>query len=493
MPTKSVLMLVDRPASPTTKHAAGTVVTIDEALADYYISTGAARTPDARRTVYEKALGGDDGSREVTALSNDLTGGIGILSSGGRPAYPLSRRGNVGMRVFGGRMEYPFNDGGTAKTHHTVFTTALHFDAVQIILSASNTAQVPVTKLAVCPLPDSTDLNGSALTWTSGTFAGAANGNIPARTKNRKRTYLISDVISVSSVDRTDGGQYPLLAVRAYLGTPGTYTMLNNSTASQNLSNWATHPSGRIHVMRYADGDCIATPANFADTTNRSTSPIVGIIYYARGKVINICGFGDSITEGQGTYKGEGFGFPACLAMSGGGTAYEWSNFGWAGLTMAGSGATGGVHDQIADAVAAGLPIDVAVMATGSPNDFVLSPPEITPALINTQCRQPFSRMMASARAAGAVPVVWSWLPTNAASKDYGATDALRVQHNASTLSFAASLGPIVDTAAALSGPADEDGQITMLSGSTSDNIHPNDTGNAIIAPLLVDALKSVF
>lgn len=84
MPTKSVLMLVDRPASPTAKYAKGTVVTIDEALADYYISTGAARTPDARRTVYEKALGGDDGSREVTALSNDLTGGI---------AYPEIQRG----------------------------------------------------------------------------------------------------------------------------------------------------------------------------------------------------------------------------------------------------------------------------------------------------------------------------------------------------------------------------------------------------------------
>lgn len=425
--------------------------------------------------------------RVVSASFNHLTGG-GIPST-----FSLPRRGNIGMRMFGGRMEYPFNDGGTAKTHHTVFTTAREFDGVQIILCASNTASVPVTKLAVCPLPNATDLNGSALTWTAGTFAGSAAGTIPARVKNRKRTYLVSDIIPVSSVPRDDGGAYPLLAARAYLGTPGTYIMLNNSTASQNLSNWATHPSGRIHVMRYADGDCVATPASFADTTNRSTSPIVGIIYYARGRVVNVCGFGDSITEGQGTYKGEGWGFPLCQEMTGPDVAYEWSNFGWAGLTMAGSGATGGIHDQLTDAVAAGLPIDVAAFATGSPNDFVLSPPEITNALLNTQCRQPFARMLGAATGAGAVPVVWTWLPSNAAAKDYSATDALRIAHNEACRSVVKHVGPFVDTATALSGAVDADGQTEMLSGSTSDNIHPNGAGNALLVPVVKRAFAQIL
>ena len=403
---------------------------------------------------------------------------------------------NVGMRIFGGRMEYPYSDGGTAKTHHCVMSTALPFDAVRIVFSASNSVGVPITRAALCPLPTAADLNGSNLFWRQVTFNTASAGTIPSRSKNRRRTYLISDIIDISSVPRTDGGVYPLLAVRAFLGTPGTYTFLNNSSGSQDLRTWATHPSGRIHAMRLQDGDCVNFPLSFDSTENQRFSPIVGLIYYARGRVVNVAGFGDSITEGQGSYIGEGFGFPACLNLTeaaADGVAYEWSNLAWAGMTMYGNFSTGAIHDQVRDAATIKLPIDIAVMPCGSPNVSAGSPPTLTNDIVSAQQRQPFSKMLAACRDLGALPIAWSWLPTNPAVFDFGASDAVRVAYNAEVAAWISHVGSWVDAAAILSGTTDADGQVNMLAGSTTDGVHPNDAGNALLVPAFQAAISHIY
>lgn len=67
-----------------------------------------------------------------------------------------------------------------------------------------------------------------------------------------------------------------------------------------------------------------------ANSSGAVISPVVGIEYMARRRVVSVAGFGDSITEGRGTYLGEGFGQPECVALSdnSSGIAFEWSNLG---------------------------------------------------------------------------------------------------------------------------------------------------------------------
>lgn len=412
------------------------------------------------------------------ASVSSLVSGAGILA----------RRGNRGMRIFGGRTATAFNDGGTAKTHHCVVSTALPFDGVQIVLAACNSGvAVPVTSAAVCPVASAADLNVSGGTWTAATFAGSASGSIPQRAGSSRRTYLVSDFIPVSSVDRSDGGAFPLLAIRAYLGTAGTYTLLGQVGGTDDFTNWATKPDGRIHVMRYADGDCVSTPASFASTTNRSTSPIVGVIYYARGRVVNVVGFGDSITEGRGTYLNEGWGFPACSAASNAGVAYEWSNLGWSGIEWENGAATpGGIRLNVADAISASLPIDVACMPVWSPNDF-LNEAALTDAAMRTDCQQPVMRTVGALRDAGVSPVLWTSLPVNTSLRDYNAADARRRSWNAAML---ASGLRVVDFASVVGGTVDGDGQMIPPAGSLPDGIHPGDSTNAALAAVMARELS---
>lgn len=416
---------------------------------------------------------------ELASLRNLLRGSGRILA----------RRGNLGMRLFGGRMETPFNDGGTAKTHHCVVSTARHFDAVQVVLSAANAAPVPVTKIAVAAMATAADLNNSAGTWVSGTFAGSAAGSIGARAAARRRSYLISDRIDVSSVPRSDGGAWPLLGIRAFLGTAGTYTMLGNSAGSDSFVNWATKPDGRIHVMRYNNGDCIATPASFTDTTNRNTSPIIGIIYYSRGRVVNVGGFGDSIQGGRGTYKGDGWGFSTCQGLTEqNDIAYEWSNLAWDGSQMNDTVGNGGHVDMLADALAAGLPIDIALLQAFSPNDYGAN---ISDALITSETARPLARMWAECRSRGVSPIVMLGLPVSTSIKDWNADDARRVAWN-QTVKAMPGLH-YVDIEPIFSGPVDADGQVGIVTSKYADGIHPSDEGNADVKSLLAPEIASYF
>lgn len=427
---------------------------------------------------------GMDGKNSV--FSNAEQAALQALVSGAGKL--LSKRGNRGMRIFGGRAATAFSDGGIAKTHHCVVSTALPFDGVQIVLSACNSGAVTVTSAAVCPVPDAADLNMSSGAWTAATFGGSASGSIPTRSGSSRRTYLLSDYIPVSSVARTDGGTFPLLAIRAYLGTLGTYTLLGASGGTDDLTNWATKPDGRIHVMRYADGDCVTTPASFGSTTNRSTSPIIGIIYYARGRVVNVAGFGDSISEGRGTYIGDGFGFPACAQATEAANvaAFEWSNLGWAGASWENGAATpGGIRLMVSDAITAALPIDIATLPAWSPNDFA-NEAALTDAAMLTECQQPVMRSVGAMRDAGICPVLWTGLPVDPSVRDFNSADARRQNWNSTML---ASGLRVIDFSAALLGSTDSSGQQIPADGTMVDGIHPSDSGNAKLAALLASDL----
>lgn len=387
---------------------------------------------------------------------------------------PIGRGGNIGTRIFGGRMGT--FDNTTQQTFHVVLTTAQHFDAVRLIFANGTTSTATVGVAKVSPLSDlstTSNQNNSGGTWTSVTFAGGATtGTIPAAGgASFRRNFLLSDWISVSSLDRVDGGTFPAIAVRAYISTSGTIGVVGNGTDS--FTGWATNPTGRIHIMRNQAGDQVTAPAGFSSTTNISQSPIVGIQYAARGRVVTVMGVGDSITEGRGTYKGEGFGMPACAAISDiNGVAVEWSNCGWSSASPSQIMASG------LDALQYFTP-DILALPNGSPN---VSSAPLTAAGI-TASRQMLYRLLAECQTKGVRPLIWTWLPTNDTTKAWNSSDSLRREWNDTTRQLATQRGLVVlDADAILAGADNGSGQIQMLAGSTSDGIHPNDSGNALLA-----------
>lgn len=429
-------------------------------------------------------------------------------SRGGKDAWAASRQagrvnpGNVGIRIFGGRIYNPkalASGAGSGRTYEVVMTTAVPFDAVRLVFAFGQTNAVnAITPSIYADVRSVGDLTDATIAtdagWTAVTFGGTNNVNgsntltaAPSASEFR-RAITVSDIIPVASVARTDGGTYPIVVARAYIftaGAAGNYVMLGNGV--QDFSNWETHSSGRIWRMRGKGGQFVATTQSGMTRANsiaETGSPIIGVIYYARGKVVNVAGFGDSITEGQGTYIGEGFGLPACQALSVGasGVAYEWSDMGWSGTPLS------SIRQHVIDAVATpGLKWDIGFLPGFSPNDITTT----IAASDITQMRFKTSHTLSIMKDAGMVPILWTGLPSNTAVKNYGSTDSLRVALNADYRTWATRGQIVADFDSAIAGVT-TGGQVQMLVGTTSDNIHPNDTGNALLSTISQSTVAQV-
>lgn len=359
------------------------------------------------------------------------------------------------------------------------------FKRIKLVIANANTSARNIGGASIAALANKTDLNGASATHVKVTFGGADTGVVPAASSSLRRAFLISDWIDIASLPRDDGGTLALLLSRIYESTSGTINVLGNGT-SDNYANWATRTDGNLWAMRYNDGNCCqgtGTPANFSSTTARIQCGIAGFIFEtANGeKVCTIAGFGDSITEGRGTYINEGWGLPACdlLHAANPSIYFSWCNLGWSGQVMS------NVDNNQLDAFSAGLLPNLCFFPNGSPNDASgdnnISDAEVSGMLTRRD------NMKTRCLSNGVHFVVWTWLPTNptVAGFDWGATDSKRVAHNAATLADGIASGyTTADFSAALSGVTDGDGQVNMLVGSTTDNIHPNDVGNATLAAL---------
>lgn len=380
--------------------------------------------------------------------------------------------GNVGQRIFGGRMgTYP-NSG--AYTFQVTCELQQHCDAVRILFASTYTRwSVSFATVAASAIGSAADLNGSSATWVSAGRVSSANAPDTGRIN-----YFASDWLPVQSVPRTDGGAKPLIVLRAYGGVDTTLPVVGNGTDS--FTNWATRSDGHRWVMREQSGDCITDPSTFTSTTNVSRSPIVGIQYLSRGKVVNVLGCGDSITDGRGSYLGQGFIMPSCNSLSSDDVAVEYSNCGWSGQ-IAAIFAERAIDILQSDIVRP----DVIVFPSQSPNDPT---PVSVAGIAAAKVRR--SRVLAECSRFGVTPVLWTMLPVNPSVADYNAADANRVADNATVVALATRGVLVADTATAFSGSTDGDGQVNIASGLSTDNIHPNDTGNAALTAVLTPVLR---
>lgn len=396
---------------------------------------------------------------------------------------PIIENSNIATRIFGGRMGTINNT--TAKTYQISTTTAQHFDAIRVIFvnTAPNLGINNITA-KVCVSGSSANIsNNGGSTWTNVLKNGQSNFCVPNSPGVARIQYTLSDWIPLSSINRSDGGKFPIVIIRAYIQGPSNLPAYGQGSSPDLYTNWESIPNGRFWIARQQDGDHVTTLTGFNTTTNMDQSPIVGFQYLSRGKVVSIMGVGDSITDGIGTYRGEGFGMLITNELSDmNKVALEWSNCGWASQTPT------QYTNRAIDILNSKIKPDILLFPVGSPNGVVAP-------ITDTQMRDFAGKaqsVVAKCNEKNVQCILWTWLPTNTAVKNYGESDSARVELNNNFISLNSKGFYVADTAKALSGEI-IGGQVQMLNGSTIDGIHPNDSGNIIMKETILPFVKKLI
>jgi len=388
--------------------------------------------------------------------------------------------GCVGVHGHVGRFEYPFNN-ATTTTHRLLQAVPAEFDGVRLVLAHGSPKEVKVggasikAVAAVAAVADNTG-------HTRVTFNGKAAVTMPAAEGSKGISFVVSDLMPISSVARSDGGALPLVVAQAVLETPGSIALMGSSTGSIDRRNWANRVDDPW-IARQNTGDCVTTPANFTSVDNQSTTCIAGVVFVARGQVVAVVGLGDSITNGEGggiTYQGASFLYEGVMKLNRERpVAYSLFNVSWSG-----SG-TETFLRRLQSAVAAGLSFDVACLSPWSPNDIATVEPTkvstITTAHIASM-RLRLGEQLNYCQRYGIRPVVWTGLPTDPGAKKYGATDSLRRGFNAQIRAMGSQGVVAMDLDAAVAGETDADGQVHFRAGQSGDQIHLGNAGIATCA-----------
>ncbi|MCZ9884045.1 SGNH/GDSL hydrolase family protein [Arthrobacter sp. B2a2-09] len=395
---------------------------------------------------------------------------IGAAKADATRKYTTQKASTIATRIFGGRMSTI--DNSSPNTFQITTELAQHFDAVRVLFANTDLLISHAFRLVgVSVMADKTDLNNAAGTWVTANRNGMSRIYAELAPGTGRIAYTATDWIAISSIPRTDGGTNPLLVARAYMNATATLPVYGAGV--DNFTNWATRTDGRIWCSRQQPG--VQVTSGFTSTTNTNNNPIVGFQYLTKGKVITVAGCGDSITDGRGTYLNEGFILPAIDALSSmSGTAYEYMNCGWSGQAMQ------TFAERAIDILQSSIKPDVLVLPGASPNDVAT-----TIAQANIDAFKYFrNRVIAEARKVGVPVIAWTWLPSNTAVKNYGATDSLRVAYNAELMAMAGKGLFVADAATPINGTT-SGGQIQMGATLTADGIHPNDAGNALIRDVI--------
>lgn len=297
-------------------------------------------------------------------------------------------------------------------------------------------------------------------TWGSGTRTFA----VPAGSSTRPPRWY-SDWVRVRSLDRIDGGVFPLILIRHL--TDGTG--LQQPPIIGTLSSWSASSGGRDLVARlHATFDGVTTPAALG--TAGLTSIIIpdGVQYISSVPGITVLGFGDSLTAGFGsTTQQHGWGLLACQALSTLSRPITFWNQGWVGSTSDDFWYNGYLAYK-------GSRPDVVTIPAWTPND---AHTQAAAQLSWSRCMDFVQRVELDKR----VPVVMGPMPYGTVTA--GAQEAAR-QWVRSQMLAAASQGLLCidwDTVPGLCTGADPNQLLPGLIAGAGQANHPNDAGNQIM------------
>lgn len=410
-----------------------------------------------------------------------VSGDVSHVDADGRVRnHRNAKQSNIATRLLEGRFgDFTLNAAGNSfevTCELPVGATAVQWIFANSRNSGGTTSSPTIlAKSASVASFDNAVIDASINSGFSLKFNSAASATLTAAPAQFRKKYLLSDWAPTV-------GQR--VCCRAFVATDANpITVMGNGTDT--FANWETRPAGRKFKMRKANGDFVSSNATgfTAAASVSAQNPIVGLRYMTNKGAVTVVGIGDSITEGRGTYLGEGFILPACEAISTNDVVVEYCNLGWSSSPSS----TFAYH--LVDLHAAGIYPDVVVHPCGSPNDIAST---ITASNITalTGYSSAISGVLAAAPKK-AQEIIWTLMPTNTSVKAYGATDSLRIAYNESVKADVKRDAIIFDASTLISGVADGTGQVQMKAGSTTDNIHPNDQGNLVdLAPNLVPLLR---
>ena len=401
-------------------------------------------------------------------LATDAAGNGVLAAPNGRPAL-VTKPTNIATKCISGLMDISTH--GADRNTHIQTVTETHFDAVQLILfNVQAVTQTGIKAAAGVAAQAGAHLSAQSFTpdtWVDFTWSSASSVTQAAGSAARP-SITLSDWMPLNSLDRTDGGTYPLLHVRIYQpAANASVSKLSNTS----LTWMQTAADGRIYGAMYKDGsDMIATKGNFTSPSDAPRFVPLAIRYRARGAVRTLMCVGDSIAAGYGASNlCDGYTNKLRHALSSTAAPVEFCNLGWAGQ------ASVDYSKRALDILSSGIVPTWLLYHAYSPND---SAGPLTTAQINAQKSQ-MVEVIAAAFSAGAAPVIANGMPTNTASKNWGSSDSLRVALNTA---LAAMPGVnVADISTPTSGSM-SNGQVQIVAGMTTDNIHPSDAGHAAMA-----------
>lgn len=366
-------------------------------------------------------------------------------------------------------------NGTSGTTFHDVFQLQAPAYRVRPIYGNGNNAGTyTVASFKACTTDSITNLNNAG-TWATGALP--SSGVVPASATTQRRGLLVGDWVNVVNVSDTK-----FVCIRSFIAAgAGNITV----GTTENITNWATRTDGRARATYQQDVEGVTTLSNFTSTTAVSGSPCIGVQYQTISGVITVMKIGDSIDNGQGTYKGESYWDYAAYQLANSmNVNVEIANFAFASTDIS------NYPFHISDAAAAGIVPDVCCSPLCSPNGFSTT---ITTTTIDL-FKRTFMITMQTLRQYGIRHVFRTWMPSNFSVKGYGNTDPVRVAFNNYMLSLQGV--NVVDVCPTINGATRADGQIEMNPDYEDDGIHPNDAGNnaltSVVKPYLYKAIKDL-
>lgn len=420
--------------------------------------------------------------RVVGGASKRFPVGIAPNSDGAlvadRPMHSI-RPGCKGFRKIFGRLAALSNDLTNGTTYQDVISLEQDFDAIQIVIATIQTSVTTVRSahyFNVCADANLTDAQMDALSGWAFVDWDENDGNsvraqfaTPAAGAARPR-YLISQKKQANSIPRTDGGSLPLLVVRSHLyNNNATPTVCGNGTTDV-FSNVA-RTDGRTHKTRKCTGNGMTTFSGGADAIQ---TPLVGIIYWSRGRVVNVAKFGDSIWQDRNNPMGDGWMRDEVIRRSSkSGIAYEIADFAWSGLTSA------NYHNIAMDAVGQ-FPIDIAGYPAATPNDIASGASLATATSTLKTIRNRHQEFVTECADNEVVPIIGTFAPVTTAVNNYTLCDQARIDFNNEIRALKTRGVLVADLDASLAG-ATVGGQVQPIAGTMLDGIHPGPVGRELV------------
>jgi len=247
--------------------------------------------------------------------SNHILSGVSavkIIPAAGADSPRKLQLNNIGTRIFTVMNTSQTAGAGNNRTYLNQIALEQHFDAIQLIYLNAESSGYQIGDVAIGVSDGVDPLNPIAGSCIPVSFGGvtptaAAPITLPASTGTAADPdFYFSDMMSMSSIARTDGGVLPLLHVRTYYpstATSKTLAVFNNTGVAGSDAWGVSPPGGRIWKNQFKTGNFATITSGsvptWTDSGDHIHSGLCGVRYLARGCVVTVMMIGDSTVHGM--------------------------------------------------------------------------------------------------------------------------------------------------------------------------------------------------